>query len=496
MNRQLIQTYRFLTNTEKQSIRKSLSGQGLVLKLMDFLDTCTNENFFNSEAVSYLYGPISDNYKIAENRYYKLRKKLMESLQIQNMSQPSESLFHRYEIEFKTLQKSIRDGQVMKNYSKLETLVNQLWKDNLFELLPEALDTLILANQTFNRLEKNQDLHLSFERALQLHADMFKALNLARKVYEYNFTKGMKAAQVYLSDLKLIATKNKDFDRFRYCYEFASAYYKLGSREYVNAMNIVGRHLNKVWALHNKNPQMPLFNFRVNYEAGQRFHLLEIRAFYLYNTCNFKPSYDTYRQILNEPTNAKSQLGLVNETTYINAIRGALASELPKEALDYCRKLEQFQTANQQRKGYNPVSMVYLQLYLDYQIELKDKAPLSLYEQLQNDISFLQQTDNRVFLGDALLLDLKWKIVNGNLTGAENLVDEPILGEALFNDQGLKNLLKEAIQYFKKDPAERNFLPLERQINKQRLKELHPQKVFLLRWLKKLVGKGGIGKEG
>ncbi len=491
MNRQLLQTYRFLTSTEKQSIRKGLSGQGLVLKLMDFLDTCPNENYFNTEAVAFLYSPSSEKYKILENRYYKLRKKLMESLQIQHMSQPSESLFHRYEIEFKTLQKSIRDGQVLKNYPRLEALVNQLWKDNLFELLPEALDTLILANQTFNRLEKNQALHTSFELALQLHADMFKALNLARKVYEYNFTKGMNAAQVYLSELKQIATKNKDFDRFRYCYEFASAYYKLGSREYVHAMNIVGRHLNKVWELHNKNPQMPLFNFRVNYEAGQRFHLLEIRAFYLYNTCNFKPSYDTYRQILDEPTNTKSQLGLVNETTYINAIRGALASEQPKDALEYCRKLEQFQTANQQRKGYNPVSMVYLQLYLDYQVKLNDKAPDYLYQQLQSDIAFLKQTDNRVFLGEALLLDLKWKIAYNNLDGAETLLEDPILSEALFHDQGLKALLQEAIQFFRQNPGERNLTQLERQINKQRLKELHPQKVFLLRWLKKLVGKGG-----
>ena len=485
MNKQLLHTYRQLNPTEQLNIRKSLNGQTLPLRLLDFLEACTNESFFNRDVVLFLYPEQTQPYSVLENRYYKIRKKLLDYLNMQSFDQASQSLFHRYEIELKTMQRRIREGQVTKTYAKLENLVNRLWNLNLFELLPEAIDSLIFANQTFNRLDKNQDLHQQYNLSLNLHTDLLQCLNRARKVYEVNFSMGMKAAIVHLNELKRFALKHPSYPRFKYCYEFASAYYKLGSREYVHAMNIVGRHMNSVWNLHNLHPEMPLFNFRVNYEYSQRYHLLEIRAFYLYNTCHFKSSYETYKQLLQEPGNSKSQLGLVNETTYINAIRGALAAEQPKDALDYGRKLSQFQAANNKHNAFNPVWMVYLQVYLDYGIQVQEKSPDDLYQQLLTDIVLLEQQGNRVFLGEALLLELKWCIIHQSWQRAEILISHTILQEALFHDTSLKQLLKEGIAYFSQKSDERQTQLFERQINRQRLKELHPQKVFLLRWLKR-----------
>src|SRR6185369_9957240 len=181
-------------------------------------------------------------------------------------------------------------GQKDLAYKRLEELEKRCWQKNLFEVLPRVLDRLIFCNQSFNRIEENKTIYKRYDEAVRLNTLILQVLKKVRQVYEINYQKGISSARSELRFIKKMADVNTKYPRFEFIYHHLSLYYKLGSAEYIDKMQVLGKHhaaIKKIYAAHGN---MTIF-YTPNYEYYQEVHLKEISMFYLYNKCDFEEAY-------------------------------------------------------------------------------------------------------------------------------------------------------------------------------------------------------------
>lgn len=293
MNKKLYDDYKKLNEIEASELSFKFKDSALGMKLIDFLNKCTNRNYKNSDAVAFVYNDDKDKnaYSVLENRYFKLRKKIHdELLKATSDTQMGELLTDEQLILYRN--KNLTSATNKEGaYKELVELEKVCWKKNIFELLPDIIDQLIFLNQSFNRLERNKALFERLDKAIELQFDMNRCQFLARKLYEINYTKGIKFAKNELSTIKDLAEKNKEFPRFLMCYHHMSMYYKLGSQDYLHYQQVVSRHISAFKKLFSKNPEIPLLSYKVNYTKFQHFHFNHITMFYHFNRCEFNEAY-------------------------------------------------------------------------------------------------------------------------------------------------------------------------------------------------------------
>ncbi|MCD6066791.1 MAG: hypothetical protein K0S33_1617 [Bacteroidetes bacterium] len=297
MNKELYDGFKKLSDTAKNELKFKLKDSPLARKLYEFLESTDNRNFKNREVVAKLYGSEmnTSEYAVLENRYFKLRKKFTEE-----WLQPigvSAMLLAEEEMDLLKCKQLIMENQKEQAYQKLLLLEKTCWEKNIFELLPAIIDNLIFCNQTLNRLERNDALYDRQYKAIVLQADCYKMVTLAREVYEINFKRGVVYAKKQLAEIKELGLKHKSYPRFIMCYHHVSLYYKLGSHDYLEDMQVVSRHYKQCRELNSKYPYMPLVSYRLNYSVYQHMHYKQIQVFYHYNRMEFEDAYLAMKDI-------------------------------------------------------------------------------------------------------------------------------------------------------------------------------------------------------
>jgi hypothetical protein len=297
MNRELYDAFKKLSDTARNELKFKLKDSPLARKLYDFLETNDNRNFRNRDAVAKLYGDELDgsNYAMLENRYFKIRKKFTEEW-LQS-PETSSLLLTEEEEELLKCKQLVMENHKEQAYQKLLLLEKSCWEKNIFELLPAIIDNLVFCNQTLNRLERNEELYERMQKAIVLQADCYRLIMLARKIYEINFRKGVLHAKKELAEIKELGLKHKAYPRFIMCYHHVSLYYKLGSRDYLEDMQVISRHFRQHKELNSKYPYMPLVSYRRNYSIYQHMHHSQIQVFYHYNRMEFEDACQAMREV-------------------------------------------------------------------------------------------------------------------------------------------------------------------------------------------------------
>jgi hypothetical protein len=297
MNRELYDGFKKLSDTAKNELKFKLKDSPLARKLYEFLETTDNRNFRNREAVTKLYGEElnGSNYAILENRYFKLRKKFTEEWLQSPETRPV--LLTEEEEELLKCKQLVMENHKEQAYQKLLQLEKNCWEKNIFELLPAIIDNLVFCNQALNRLERNEVLYERMQKAIVLQADCYRMILLARRIYEINFRKGVLHAKKELAEIKELGLKHKLYPRFTMCYHHVSLYYKLGSRDYLEDMQVISRHFRQHKELNSRYPYMPLVSYRRNYSIYQHMHYSQIQVFYHYNRMEFEDAYRAMREV-------------------------------------------------------------------------------------------------------------------------------------------------------------------------------------------------------
>lgn len=481
MNKELYDSFKKLGETARAEIKFRLKDSPVGLALFDFLEKCSNRNFRNRDVVQVIYKEeLQDTaYSVLENRYFKLRKKF--TTEYFNVSENSEEVLAEQEKVLLHCKKLVSRNDKEKAYRELALLESECWQKNIFELLPSVIDQMIFCNQSVNRLERNNELYERLEESNNLLYDLTRCNLLARKVYEINYRKGIKHAKKEMAEMKDLAAKNKSYPRFIMCYHHISLYYKLGSTDYINDMQVISRHYSQYRALNGKYALMPLLGYRAHYNLYQHFHFKQISVFYHFNRCEFEEAYHAMKELW-ELAHSENDVYRIyrSESIYFNMFSAQCAAGRFTEAERTVEAYIGFLKENNNTQKIQFAYVLKAMLYCDVFPKTSGQDADFLLSKTEDYIRSMKGNNNvQTSLEEALLIKAKLHFTRKELKLAyETVLEEPV--KKYLQSFDLSDLFEELFDPCAYSPAE-----LKRKIIRRKYQAKIPQALANLRWLER-----------
>lgn len=472
-----------LSSLQKERLTSDYKNSPLVLKLIEFAEKQKISNFNTRNCIQFVYGTeaVQTNYKVAENRFFKLRKKLIDSL-AGNQQENTQTNFPDEELELRACIDLYSQGQKDFAYKRLETLETTCWKKNIFELLPRVIDRLIFCNQTFNTLEKNTVLYKRLDLAVKLSSVTQQVLKNVRLVYEINYLKGISAASNELRFIKKAADKYKQYPRFNFIYHYVSLYYKLGSGEYIDKMAVLGKHHTALKKIYQTAGKMTVF-YIPNYEYYQEVHLREISMFYYYNRCDFENAFNESHELKKFISKNESPKA---ESFFYNAFRTELAAGHYQEAKQTLDEYGAVLRSNNQMEKLPVIYALQMMLYVFAYPRIKYENIPHMEKMFNQYTKWSQKNKNHLLpYEDALIVKSGYNHITGNNAGTAELIKDKTL-EPYFESKDLYKLFVDFHSAFSNGEKER--IPaLQDRIKALQFKVLTPNSVLLLKRMREFL---------
>jgi len=423
MNPVLVDTYKKLSETQKTELHQKHKDSLVMLRLHDYLGQLTTADFKTSDAVTYVYKGSHEDYRVLENRYFKLRKKLIDDMQSLSGSAAPQQLPEEEAI-LNQCKYLLTSGDKKEAYKKLTALEATCWERNIFELLPAILDTIIFCNQAFNELAKNKDAYKRMEKAIALQYDVYRVNMLSRQIYDVFYTQGLKYAKPQYTALKELAEKNKEYPRFLMCYHYMSLYYKASAPEYIDNMQVVSRHLTELKRLYAVYPHMPMMNYRANYSKHFHFHFNQIAAFFHNNRCEFEDAYQAVKKMWDMTQSSDTTYKQYKtEAIYFNYISMQCITGRYKDALDTCTKYVDFIKGNNHLDRLPFINMLKLVTYLNAFPQTFKLDAAYLHEQADEYIKYVKKQENiEIPLSHAMFYKAMLYLTEGKVEKAKTIL--------------------------------------------------------------------------
>ena len=469
MNKQLCQYYATLSEIAKTDLRNKYKDSPIGLRLLGFLEKLEKPDFKTTEAVAYIYKESRDEkYSVLENRYFKLRKKILDELDNKQGSSLNE--LPGEEAELNHCKQMIANGKKKEAYKLLTALEKDCWEKNLFELLPPVLDNMIFCNQGFNQVDKNTPLYKKLEEAIALQYDLNMAIMYTRQMYEVFFAKGTKWNKELSESLKALGDKHKAYPRFIMLYHYVSVSYKLTSMDYADNMQVISRHLTEFKKLYEQNPGVPIVIYKTGYDKLFHFHYNQITALYYSNKAEFEEAYMAVREMWNM-VHSGDPLFLTYkiDSLYFNMFAMQCITGRYRDAYETCNAFTVF-VKDTGRPDIMPMintlkGMLYVMAYP--QTFKLDAA--YLLEQADEYIKILKKKGDNVHLpmAQAMFVKMQLYIIRTEYKHAAKLIDDAqivqyldaIKAQTFFAEllTCLKNDTKQALPQLEKRVAQRKY---------------------------------------
>jgi hypothetical protein len=458
MNKYVYESFKKLNATEKAELAGKFRNSPTVVKFIGFIERSKTPNFKTTAAIEAIYAHETEKtaYNVLENRFFKLRKKLLDELEYSKNSDVSQ-LHTEEELKFLNAKHLIASENKETAYKQLLELEKICWEKNIFELLPQVIDQLIFCNQSFNRFEHNKSLFAKQEQAIGLLRDIGICGMTTRKIYEINFSKGVKFAGKELSLLRHFASKYKQYPRFLMCYHHVSAYYKLGSKDLFGETQVISRHLTAFKKLQAAYPMIPLMTYKVNYVQQQHMHFNQLIMSYHFSRCEFEETYQVMKEVWSLIVKEDSILKMYKtEASYYNMITSQSMTQRYPEALDTINDFMTYLKTNHQTDKLVLANVLKAKVYSEIYPQTLKMDPLFLMEQVEEYIRILRRSDNMmVSLDQTLVLKAKLLIFKGQYQKAMQTISEANV-EAHLTEMKLLEPLKELIRILQENSSQRN----------------------------------------
>ncbi|HEX8515695.1 MAG TPA: hypothetical protein VF868_05800 [Bacteroidia bacterium] len=428
MNQYLYDSFRKLNGTRKSELLNKFRNSPTVIKFIGFIEKTNTPDFKTASAIEAVYpgekGIVS--YNILENRYFKLRKKVLDELGSHRHTDHS-ALHTEEELRLLSARELIASGNKETACRMLVELEKICWERNIFELLPVVIDQVIFCNQAFNRLEKNKELYARLEKAIMLLKDIQLCGLSTRKIYEINFTKGIAHAGNELKQMRALASKHKSYPRFLMCYHHVSAYYKLGSKDNTSQLQVVSRHLSGFKKLQAKHPLVPLMNYKVNYVQHQHMHFSQMSISFHFARCEFEEAYrvmkDMYDLIVSEDSVLKMYR---TEAVFYNMITSECMTRRFQEALETVNDLMDYLRSNNCTDKLILGNVLKARIYSETYPNTMKMDPGFLNSQVDEYLKILKKNNNTMIsLDQTLVLKAKLLLYSENFQKALRLISLP-----------------------------------------------------------------------
>lgn len=428
MNKYIYESFKKLNDAEQSTLIHRFKDSPTVARFIEFIKKADVPNFKTTNAINSIYVKEKDktDFRILENRYFKLRKKLADELE-----QMQKADFTRLQTDeeqrFLNARHLIASENKELAYKLLVLLEKECWEKNIFELLPSIIDQLIFCNQSFNRLENNKSLFIRQKDAIVLLCDMNILGMTARKIYEIHYTNGVEHIAKDLLILRKLASKHKQYPRFLLCYYHIAAYYKLGSANAYDEKTI-SRNLTAYKRLQRKHPMIPLMQYKANYIQFQHMHFNQMMISWHFSRCEFDEAHLAMKEVWSLIVNDNSIFKMYkSESSYFNMITAQCMTKRYTEALTTINDFISYLRTNQQTDKLMIPNVLKAWIYSDIYPAVYKMNPGFLSEQVDEYIKILRKTDNRMIsLDQTLVLKAKLLIIEGKFGKALQVIKDPV----------------------------------------------------------------------
>lgn len=289
MNKILHNSYHQLSKRDKSLLKNQFKSSPVMLRLITFLNS-SSPNFKNFQAVEFIYEK-SRSYRILENRYFKLRKKLLEFLDTTSQTATEDPIKNKIDsIKKLSLTNSQGAANEIKKFKKF------LYSKCLFEYIPPLNELAI--NISHNAIDNLYPDSL-FKEKNEL-TQLLAEIELMRKyTYEaYNhFLNNHTASSNAINALKKLALKHKKIIRFKLVYLIASTDIAITNYKQKNKKQIA-RQLQKMISLYKKNVDIPFLFADANYQQKNITRILDVEKNYYYSIAEYNKAFKINNQWL------------------------------------------------------------------------------------------------------------------------------------------------------------------------------------------------------
>ncbi|MDF2436208.1 MAG: hypothetical protein K0Q95_584 [Bacteroidota bacterium] len=486
MNKYVYESYSKLRETEKAEFIGRFKNSPTVIKFIQFLDKNKAPDFKTRSAIEIIYATEKERvaYPTLENRFFKLRKKLIDEL-AGSGNTDNVPVYPEEELQFSKAKQLISENKEAA-FRQLQELERICWERNIFELLPAIIDHLIFCNQSFNRLSANKPLYERMEKAIGLLRDINICVMTTRKIYEINFTKGVKHAVNELGLMRKYAAKHKEFSRFLMCYHHVSAYYKLGSADSSQESQVISRHLNAYKKLQAKHPMVPLMSYKVNYVQQQHLHFNQMTMSYHFSKCEFEETYQVMKEVWSMINGERPDVKMYKtESSFYNMITAQCMTQRYREALNTIDDFIAYLKSNHQLDKLIIPNVLKARIYVDvyphaYRMDLQ-----YLFTQVEIYLKILKKQDNMMISYDqTLILKMKMLILQGDFLKATGVLNDPI-SKSYLENLGMYQAFCELIRILKENSThkQKELVVLNKQIQALKHKVDSPAQYMHIFWL-------------
>jgi hypothetical protein len=485
MNKYIYESFKKLSDTERSALAHRFKDSPTVARFINFIEKADSPNFKTTLAIEVVYAEEKEKteFRILENRYFKLRKKVADELK-QAKNTDLSGLQTEEEQRFLNARYLIASENKELAYKQLVALEKECWEKNIFELLPSIIDQMIFCNQSFNRLGNNKPLFERQKEAIELQRDMNVLGMTTRMIYEINFTKGADHTSNAMASLRKLAARHKQYPRFLLCYYYVTAYYKLGSNN-TNELTI-SRNLSAYKKLQKKYPLIPLMQYKTNYVQFQHMHFNQIMISWHFGRCEFEEAYHSMKEVWKMMVNDNSIFKVYKtESSFYNMITAQCMTRNYQEAFETTNEFTAYLKANQQTDKLLVPNVLKAWIYADIYPATFKMNPVFLSEQLDEYIKILKKADNTMIaLDQTLVLKAKMLIIDKKYDKALKVLKDPV-AESYLNALNLNGTFKQLISILHSgsENSKQKLSELSKTIQTLRYKAKIPAEFMHINWL-------------
>lgn len=404
-------------------VRASFANSPLMLQLLDYVRSSGKESFKTADAVKRLYAVKQDDaaYTTFENRFFKLRKKCYNHF----TETPPEihPVFTAQEIQLQEIKTLSVEGKHQELLPLVRSLEQQLWNENIFELLPEVLEIYIHTNQILKRFDDNKVLYEKTDQLELLFSDSIQAKKIARRIYEVNVLEGATAIVPYLHKLQRLAIKHKQYPRFRLIYNVVAAVHKLGGGglQHRHDPKVANRFLTVIKRIHQQHPSMPDYKFSSGYAENQNYLFRTLEIMNHFNAFQFreaaKQGSALYQLVMAQGSNMKRMRGPVFfSSTCLVQIAGGEFQQALQTANEYLKYLKENREDAQLLNAYAEIVEAHLWLH-----PVSGGMPASFIEEKLNELIKSNRQNHPYLLAQIWWKKVRWLMVNKKYSEAEKV---------------------------------------------------------------------------
>jgi hypothetical protein len=343
MNRELLTRYHSLSADERKFIRNKASESPVLLKLLNFLDSCKEQNFTTLAAVRAIYPEEVAHVPFPKlrNRFFKIRKELLSFRSEIQPEQAGTLIGHPLEIQFIQLRELVRTREADTALRGLRELTKECKKLNLFEIYSRVLQERIYGLLLSNNHVQAKVLLQELEESIEAHYAWNKMYLYYRQAFENNLQHaGFKEVKTLLKKMKTLSREFEVWPRFKLAYLFAALTFETAHSR--SRAQVVGKYFKQIEELLSQYPEMPVFYFGIDHRITTLFQIEQFRATYYFIQGNFETA---YQSSLRNWT--RSEQGVIKrpiaENEYRNRIKLELITGRYQEALQTAQRLIQYQ---------------------------------------------------------------------------------------------------------------------------------------------------------